>query len=69
MSNKYLDGADAAGLRTGFESHPSRQCLARSGYRLYVCYMNTGVCAKGSAAFFGIAVLFSSYHLFIVVGL
>ena len=51
-----------------FENHQSRQCLAHSGCCLYVYYVNTWVCTEGSAIFFGMAVLFSLYHLFIFIG-
>lgn len=35
---------------------------------LYVYYVNTRVCTEGSAIFFGMAVLFSLYRLFIFIG-
>ena len=49
-----------------FENHQSAQCLVHGGCCLYIYYVNTQVCTEESATFFGMAVLFSVYHLYLL---
>ena len=57
---------EAAGPWPRLWEPQSAQCQVHGGCCLYIYYVNTQVCTEGSATLFGMAVLFSVYHLYLL---